>query len=132
MGALVRRAIAFALMLTAFTPAASARTPAEEQRPTQRTYRGVTRQGGAGDGAGHSIGALLVDAARGMFRSFDAIIPASWSHGGFSQDFLNNCTTGYKCVGVRDILFWRPNANPKVVNEWIKPLEGFNTLQNDS
>src|SRR5207302_9804660 len=67
-----------------------------------------------------------------MFRSFDAIISASWSHGGFSSDFLNNCTSGHKCVGVRDILFWRKNADPKVVNQWVKPLEAFNMLQNDS
>jgi len=83
-------------------------------------------------GVGHSIGALIVDVAQGMFGTFDGIIPASWSHGGFSEAFLNNCTAGYKCVGVRDILFWRPNADRRVVNEWIKPLEPFNTLENDN
>lgn len=81
-------------------------------------------------GVGHSIGALVVDAAQGMFGTFDGIIPASWSHGGFSAAFLNNCTAGNKCVGVRDILFWRPNADRRVVEEWIKPLEPFGALEN--
>ncbi len=38
-------------------------------------------------GNGLSIGALIVEIAQGAFGSFDAIIAAGWSQGGFSEAY---------------------------------------------
>lgn len=75
-------------------------------------------------GAGHSMGALVVDVAQGLFRSFDAIIPAAWSHGGYSAEYKATCGN-FQCPNIRDMLFVRHQANPKVVEDFIAPLEGF-------
>jgi pimeloyl-ACP methyl ester carboxylesterase len=75
-------------------------------------------------GVGHSVGGGLVDAAQGMFRSFDAIIPASWSHGGYSTPYKNTCGQ-QRCPNVRGMFFVASRADPRVINAFIKPLQGF-------
>jgi pimeloyl-ACP methyl ester carboxylesterase len=76
-------------------------------------------------GVGHSMGAGIVDITQGMFDSFDAIIPASWSHGGYSAQYLATCGQ-QKCPSVRRILF-SSDADPRVVTAFVKPLEKFSS-----
>lgn len=72
-------------------------------------------------GVGHSMGGGIVDITQGMFASFDAIIPTGWSHGGYSREYLATCGQS-RCPDVRKVLF-SSFANPRVVREFIKPLE---------
>jgi len=76
-------------------------------------------------GVGHSMGAGVVDITQGMFGSFDAIIPASWSHGGYSSEYLATCGQS-QCPSLRRMLFTR-HANRRVENDYIKRLEPLNS-----
>jgi len=78
-------------------------------------------------GVGHSVGGGLVDITQGMFQSFDAIIPASWSHGRFSPEYLATCGAN-KCPSVYKILFWTPQADRRVMKAFVAPLERFSTF----
>jgi pimeloyl-ACP methyl ester carboxylesterase len=80
-------------------------------------------------GVGHSVGGLIIDIAQAMFRTFDAIIPAAWSHGGWSEADKANTCMPTPCEDIRNILFWRTNADPEVVEDFIKPLEMYSFLE---
>jgi pimeloyl-ACP methyl ester carboxylesterase len=87
-------------------------------------------------GVGHSLGALVVNVAQGVFGSFDAIIPAAYSHGGNSEEFKSACrppnTPGLGgCPNIRKVLF-TSYADPRVVDDYVwrlrapKPTLGLN------
>jgi pimeloyl-ACP methyl ester carboxylesterase len=78
-------------------------------------------------GVGHSVGGGLVDITQGMFQSFDAIIPAAWSHGRFSPEYLATCGSN-KCPSVYKVLFWTPRADRRVMKAFIAPLERFSSF----
>ncbi len=73
-------------------------------------------------GVGHSMGAIVVGITQGMFGSFDAIVPAALSHGGFSPQFTATCgQTPPACPNPRRLLF-TSYADRRVVEEFVKPL----------
>lgn len=65
-------------------------------------------------GVGQSMGAGIIDVAQGLFRSFDAIVPAGWSHGGYSAEYKDTCGQ-FSCPDIRIVLgredfFWEKSA----------------------
>jgi pimeloyl-ACP methyl ester carboxylesterase len=71
-------------------------------------------------GVGHSLGAAVVAVAQGLFTSFDAIVPAAYSHGG--PPAKDECSSR-PGVGIRKTLF-TSYADPRVVEDfarWLRP-----------
>lgn len=57
-------------------------------------------------GVGWSMGALIVDGVQGLFGSFDAIIPAAWSHGGFSEEQIDCSVPRFECPDAKEQVFY--------------------------
>jgi pimeloyl-ACP methyl ester carboxylesterase len=71
-------------------------------------------------GVGHSLGALTINVAQGAFASFDAIIPAAYSHGGNSEQYRATCGQ-LRCPSIRKVLF-SSYADPRVVEDYVWQL----------
>ncbi|MGH7857688.1 MAG: alpha/beta hydrolase, partial [Candidatus Binatia bacterium] len=67
-------------------------------------------------GAGFSLGAMVILATQSAFGTFDAIVPAGWSHGGGS-DAGTRCVCFDDCPDKGFRYFHAPNADPAVVDE---------------
>lgn len=73
-------------------------------------------------GVGHSMGAQVVNVAQGLFESFDAIVPAAYSHGGASAQFQNTCgRPPFACPNIRKVLF-TSYADRRVVEDFVRHL----------
>jgi pimeloyl-ACP methyl ester carboxylesterase len=82
-------------------------------------------------GVGHSMGAIVVGITQGMFASFDAIVPAALSHGGFSPEFTATCgQTPPACPNPRKLLF-TSYADRRVVEAFVEPLRVPDSLARD-
>ena len=77
------------------------------------------------------MGAIVVGITQGMFGSFDAIVPAALSHGGFSPQFTATCgQTPPACPNPRKLLF-TSYADRRVVEAFVKPLRVPDSLARD-
>jgi len=68
-------------------------------------------------GVGHSMGAIVVNVAQAAFESFDAIIPAAYSHGGGSAEGCSKRNG----TGIRKTLF-TSYADGRVVEDFVRRL----------
>ena len=68
-------------------------------------------------GVGHSLGALVLNIGQAAFASFDAIIPAGYSHGGASEEFKSTCGQ-LACPNIRKVLF-SSYADRRVVEDFV-------------